>query len=113
MREGICKDTGLYRIPLKKLVKNVNTYTILIDRTDPKNAINNVSGIAIAQEIIQYIHACAGFPTTEKWLKGIRSRNYDTWTGLTAKSVSKQFPESNETQNGHMIQATQGVIPIK
>ncbi|KAL7535015.1 hypothetical protein ACHAXR_006213 [Thalassiosira sp. AJA248-18] len=35
-------------------------------------------------------------------MEAIRAGNYDTWPGLTTKAVYKFFPESDETQKGHM-----------
>ncbi|KAL7523842.1 hypothetical protein ACHAXR_000839 [Thalassiosira sp. AJA248-18] len=35
-------------------------------------------------------------------MEAIRAGNYDTWPGLTTKAVYKFFPESEETQKGHM-----------
>ena len=53
-------------------------------------------------EVIQYYHAASGFPTKRTWLKAIKNRNYTLWSGFTAEAVQKHFPESEETQKGHM-----------
>ena len=42
-------------------------------------------------------------------LKAIRNKWLVGWPGLTLKSVNAFFPESNETQKGHMKQQRQGV----
>ena len=87
------KDTGLQRILIKKVVKNVNTETLLIKITDPKNAINNVYGPARTYETIQYLHACAGLPTKKTWITVIIAGNYNTWPVLIEKGASENFPE--------------------
>ena len=59
-------------------------------------------GLPSAETRIRYLHACAGFPTKKYWLKAIKGGNYATWTNLTAEAVKQHFPESNETNQGHM-----------
>jgi hypothetical protein len=41
--------------------------------------------------------------------KAIKVGNYTTWTALTIANVHTHFPESNETQKGHMKCQQQGV----
>ena len=52
--------------------------------------------------MVQYLHVAAGFPTKSTWLKSILNRNYITWLLITVKDVNRHFPESEETQKGHM-----------
>ena len=73
MRGRRFKDTGLWRIPLNKAVKNEDTYTLLINRPDPKKEINNVYGLESTQETIRYFYTGAGLPTKETWIKVIRN----------------------------------------
>jgi hypothetical protein len=47
------------------------------------------------------------------WLRAIRAGNYDTWPHLSAKAVAKHFPESDETQQGHMRSVKQGIRSTK
>lgn len=58
---------------------------------------------------ICYIHAAAGYPVKATWLKAIRNGNYITWPLVTVATVTKHFPESEETQLGHMRSQRQGV----
>ena len=51
----------------------------------------------------------AGFPTKASWLKAIRKGNYLSWPLINVKNVAKYFPESEETQKGHMRGQRQGV----
>ena len=42
-------------------------------------------------------------------LTSIRNNNLVTFPGMSADNVNKFFPESDETQKGHMKQSRQGV----
>ena len=109
-----CKQTGQWRIPLKPVVKNENADTLLYEnRPSPTEAIANVYELPSTEKTIRYLHAAAGFPTKSTWLKAIRAGNYNSWPGLSCKAVNKYFPESDETQKGHMKQSRQGVRSTK
>ena len=43
----------------------------------------------------------------------MRAGNYETWPGLSVKAILKYFPESDETQKGHMKSERQGVRSTK
>ena len=43
------------------------------------------------------------------WLAAIRNGNYSAWPLINIKNVTKHFPESEETQQGHMRGQRQGV----
>ena len=62
---------------------------------------------------IRYLHAAAGFPTKDSWMKAINNGHYQSWPGLTPENVSKHFPESIETQKGHMKKQRQNVRSTK
>ncbi len=47
------------------------------------------------------------------WLDAIKAGNYVTWLGLTTTVVRKHFPDSDETQQGHMKRQCQGVRSTK
>ena len=64
-------------------------------------------------QTIRYLHAAAGFPTKDSWIKAIKNGNYVTWPGLTIESVNKHFPESVETQKGQMKKQRQNVRSTK
>ena len=58
---------------------------------------------------MKYFHASAGFPVTETWIKAIKAGNYNTWPTIKLEIVCRHFPESDETQKGHMKKQHQGV----
>ena len=85
---GYRTEDGLWRIPLKKYVQNANTYTLLIQLPSTNEAIFHVFKLPSTDKTIAYYHATPVFPTKETWTDAIREANYDTWPGLTVKSVN-------------------------
>ena len=65
------------------------------------------------KQLIRYLHACAGHPTRETWVKAIRAGNYVSWPILTVKKVNKFYQETDETPKGHMRQTRQVVRSTK
>ena len=63
--------------------------------------------------MIKYLHAAAGYPTKETWVKLIKAGNYATWPGLSVKGVNKYYPETDEPPKGHMKGLRQGVRSTK
>ena len=136
-----CPHTNLWRIPLRADVTSLNDHTLLLDgpggtdtlhlrysvpssaemlahielfsKPDPAEAINNLYELPSVERAVRYLHAAAGFPTKATWLKAIRNGHYVSWPLLTVKHVNKYFPESEETQKGHMRSQRQGVRSTK
>jgi len=73
----------------------------------------NVYNLPSMLQTVRYLHAAAGFPTKDSWIKAIENGNYKTWPGITSKTVNKHFPESIETQKGHMKKQRQNVRSTK
>ena len=73
----------------------------------------NVYSLPSIPQTIRYLHAAAGFPTKDSWIKAIKNGNYKTWPGITAEAVNKHFPESVETQKGHTKKQRQNVRSTK
>ena len=59
--------------------------------------------------MVRYLHAAAGFPTEATWYDAVKSGNYNSWPWLNPKNVRAHFPESEETQKGHMRNERQGL----
>ena len=57
-----CKNSGLWRIPLKDTILNKNMDTIIIDRPNPVESILHISELPSTENTIKYMHAAAGFP---------------------------------------------------
>ena len=122
----------MWRIPLQPQISNNNTDTLLLNGptgteslnttyTVPKSAqiiqhmqtncdnlpaldeaIHNVYELPITETKIRYLHGAAGFPTKATWLKDTRKVNYQSCPLVNSKNVNNIFPESEETQKGHM-----------
>ena len=110
--QGWREASGLWRVPLSKNKDPKESEYVLLTK-DTEEAISNIYELPSTKASIRYLHACAGFPTKATWLKAIRAGNYATWPNLTAKSVAKHFPESDETQQGHMRNIKQGLRSTK
>ena len=78
-----------------------------------KEEVNNVYRLPLIPHTIRYLHATAGHPVKNTCLDAINARNYVTWPGLTTTAVRKHFPDSDETQQGHMKQQRQEVRSTK
>jgi hypothetical protein len=61
------------------------------------------------EQSMRYLHATAGHPTKERWLKVIAKGNYNLWPLIDIKNARTHFPESEETKYGHMRGQRQGV----
>ncbi len=126
-----CPHQKMWRVPLVPIVTNLNTDTLLLDHPsglDSLNTMYTVSSSTVARNhvalhlgklaqrdhihnvyelpsvkpTIRYLHRAAGFPTRASWLKVIHHGNYLSWPLINVKNVTKFFPESEETQKGHM-----------
>ena len=79
------------------------------DWPPPSDSINNVYKLPSIERSVRYLHGAVGFPTKKNWLQGIRKGKYLTWPLITIKNFNKHFPESEETQKGHMQNLCVGV----
>jgi hypothetical protein len=133
-----CPVTKLWHVPLVDKPDNLNKDTILLDhptqlknlnklyevqttqksrlhirallaQTNKEEYIHNVHKLASIEQTVQYLHAAAGHLTEDTWLKAIGKGNYNSWLLIDTKKVRKSFPESEETQFGHMRGQCQGV----
>ena len=118
-------------IPLRAKVTNVNEDTLVLASNDvqqslnslyeapktnhvldhvqsimtsnrPSEFIHNVYKFLSIEPVICYLHSAAGFPTKATWLKAIHILNYLSWPLVIVKNLTKHFPNSKETQQGHM-----------
>ena len=90
---GLSVTQGLgLGLPRQPSVYNLNAYTT---RSLPN--------------LMQFLHACAGFPTVATWVKAIDAGHYMGWPGLSTSRVRKYLPDSEETTMGHQKLVRQGV----
>jgi len=101
---------SLYKVPSSAAMLE---HIELFSRPNPHEAINNVYELPSIKKAVRYLHSAAGFPTKATWLRSIRAGNYLSWPLINVKNVYKYFPESEETQKGHMRNQRQGVRSTK
>ena len=65
--------------------------TIIIYRPSPGEAISHIFELPSTGKTIKYMHAAAGFPVKETWIRAVRAGNYATWLGLGVKLIQKYF----------------------
>jgi hypothetical protein len=83
------------------------------DIEQPKETAAKVYSLPLIARVIIYLHAAAGLLTKLTWLKAIACGNYKSWPGVTTANVKKHFPESFETQKGHINKQRQNVRSTK
>jgi hypothetical protein len=85
------------------------------DDNSPSPSLNiaeeamSVYELPSTKEVVRFLHGALGFPTKATLLTAARHGNLVTFPGLMPENISKHFPESDETQKGHMKQTKQGV----
>ena len=104
--QGWRKGGGLWTVPI------VDEPTSS-PRIDGDDVALNVHDLPSTKQVVRFLHAALGFPTKATLLTAIRHGNLVTFPALTVTNVSKHFPESDETQKGHMKQGKQGVRSTK
>ena len=65
------------------------------------------------KEVVRFLHAALGNPTQATILTTAQHGNLVTFPNLTPQNILGHFPESDETQKGHMKQTKQGVRSTK
>ena len=60
-----CKNSGLWRIPLKDSILNENMDTIIVDRPNLGEAILHIFELPSTENTIKDMHAASGFPVKE------------------------------------------------
>jgi hypothetical protein len=95
----------------------VNTQTRLLTEEEMRQSVEegamSVYNLPSKAEAVQYFHAALGFPTKETMLAAARAGFLTSWPGLNVTAINKNFPESVETQKGHMKHQRQGVRSTK
>jgi len=104
--QGCRNGAGLWTVPL------VDDTTISQSLNVEETALS-VYDLPSTKEVVRFLHAALGFPTKATLLTAARNGNLVTFPGLTPDNINKHFPESDETQKGHMRQTRQGVRSTK
>jgi hypothetical protein len=76
--------------------------------SNTKEMAMNVYDLPSTKEVVRFLHATLGFPMKATLLTAIRKGFLSSFPALSVANVTKHFPESDETQKGHMKQIKQG-----
>ena len=106
MLQGCRNEAGLWTVPIKD-------EATISQHIDIDEAAMNVYDLPSTKEVVRFLHAALGFPTKATLLTAAKNGNLVTFPGLTPENINKHFPESDETQKGHMRQSRQGVRSTK
>jgi hypothetical protein len=133
-----CPASGLGQLPLIENPMKLNTNNLLLDHptklqsqnqlytvqttkrsrkdiwallscTNKEEYIHNMYKLPSIQGMGWYLHAAAGHPPEDTWVKAVGHVNYNLWPLINTKNARKYFPELEETQLGHMQGQQQGV----
>eukprot|EP00804_Cyclotella_cryptica_P005131 CCRYP_011531-RA/>CCRYP_011531-RA protein AED:0.43 eAED:0.43 QI:0/0/0/1/1/1/2/0/350 len=74
---------------------------------------NNVYDLPLFEHAIQWMHAVCRYPVKSTWLKAVKAGNFIGWPFLTEKHIAKYFPNTLETQQGHMAQTCKNMRSTK
>ena len=77
------------------------------------DAANVIFDLPNSRQSLMYFHAATGFPSKETFTDAVIAGKYATWPGLITTLISKHFPDSDETQKGHMKGQRKGVRSTK
>ena len=64
-------------------------------------------------DLITYLHAAAGYPVKQTWIRAIKQGHYIGWPGLTAERVHKFLTPKIEIAMCHMHKIKQGTKSTK
>jgi hypothetical protein len=82
--------------------KGAKLWTISAESETNTEQANSAYNLPLNSQKVMYHYAAAGFPVADTWMKAIKAGNYNTWPTNTPLIVQRHFPESDETQKGHM-----------
>ena len=117
--QGCRDDNGLWVVPIEHEESGPDYLDLATEwkRNKPQKAHHDVAAnvyeLPSTREVVWFLHAALGFPTKQTLLAAIRNNQLTSFPGLTAEAVARHFPESDETQKGHMRQTRQGVRSTK
>ncbi len=82
--------------------KGAKLWKILGESETNTEQANNAYNLPSISQTVKYHQAATGFAVADTWIKAIKAGNYNTWPTITPSTVQRHFPESDETQKGHM-----------
>ena len=69
--------------------KGETLWTVSVPQTTRKKReeASNVYNLPSIAQSIKYLHAAAGYPVKDTWIKAMNAGNYTTWPRITATAV--------------------------
>ena len=104
--QGWRDDKGLWMV-------SVSDETPIRRNIDGTETAMSVYDLPNTKEVVRFLHASLGNPPRATLLTASQNGNLVTFPGMTPENISRHFPESDETQKGHMKQTKQGVWSTK
>jgi hypothetical protein len=95
--QGWRDNRGLWMVP-------VTDETTISQNIDVAETAMSVYKKPNTKEVVRFLHAALGTPTRATLLTAAQHGNLVTFSGMTPENISRHFPESDETQKGHMKQ---------
>ena len=74
---------------------------------------NSVYVLPTTLETIKWMHTVCGSLVKYTWVKAIKAGNFTGWLMLNKRNVSKYYPETTETPEGHLNQTRKNMRSIK
>ena len=105
--QGCRDERGLWMVPI------IDGTTQLTPSLDDAETAMNVYELPSTKEVVRFLHAALGHPVQATLLTAAKHGNLVTLPGMTPQNILRHFPESDETQKGHMKQTKQGVRSTK
>ena len=107
--------TWIHQLPLHRPNVHISPRSHRAFQYQPyhRKTVHNVYNLPSPAREVRYLHVAVGLPTKSTWLKSILNNNYLIWTLITVKNVNWHFPESEETQRGHLRNQHQGLCSTK
>ncbi|KAL7544208.1 hypothetical protein ACHAWF_007592 [Thalassiosira exigua] len=110
---GVRDERGRFRFPLvqrkgqwrpRAPTKRVRA---ALERAD------SVYDLPSVEQAVRWMHAVCGYPVKSTWLKAVKAGNFQGWPVLNERNVNKYYPDTAETQKGHMNQTRKNVRSTK
>ena len=112
--EGQCgpNEGDLYLVPLNDTGKRINlcgSNNDAIREEAAKPRAWSAYDIRAVPALINYLHACAGFPEKRRWISCIKRNYYQGWPGLTVERVNKCCKKSTHFTFGRQRLINRGI----
>jgi hypothetical protein len=110
---GVRDEHGRYRIPLIQQKGQWQPRKPRMRINAALQKANSVYDLPSIEQAIKWMHAVCGYPVKSTWSKAVKAGNFTGWPLLNEKNIQKYYPETDETDKGHMTQTRKNVRSTK